>query len=188
MEELRSGRLNRPRPRTAGPLDGKRAVVTPGAHGTGRQVAEALLAEGCRVAVFDADEQAGRQLAYAKGVRYCRTDAGDAGSVAEAFRGVLKAWRDVDIAVAVEETTVDGTAEAIARVWEEHKRRFPIPSDYGCRLISVAALPFTPQAELQSPDITVSRIAAPEPGKDDDEEWRRILDGIMKAVRQQKSR
>lgn len=48
-------------------LRGRRAVVVGGAHGIGRAVCEAFVAEGADVAVLDLDREAGQQLA-----EFCR--------------------------------------------------------------------------------------------------------------------
>jgi NAD(P)-dependent dehydrogenase (short-subunit alcohol dehydrogenase family) len=44
-------------------LAGKVAVVTGGAQGIGRGVAERFLAEGCRVLIADCDAEAGEETA-----------------------------------------------------------------------------------------------------------------------------
>ena len=41
--------------------DGKSAIVTGGAKGIGRAIAEGLVADGARVFIADADETAGRR-------------------------------------------------------------------------------------------------------------------------------
>lgn len=166
MEELRSGRLAPPRKHATGripsdstaSLNGKRVVVTEGAHGVGAIVAKAFVDAGCRVAVFDADSEEGRRMAYSKGVRYCPVMPCDMDSVDKAFRGVLKAWRDVDIVVALSAGLPGDCAGVMATVWEEHKHRFPIPSDYGGRLVAVSPSPFEGGVTLRESGITVNSI------------------------------
>ena len=50
------------------------AVVTGGASGLGRATAEALAAEGVKVAIFDLDEQAGESVASEIGGVFCKVD------------------------------------------------------------------------------------------------------------------
>ena len=53
------------------------AVVTGGASGLGRASAEALSAAGAKVAVFDVNETAGREVAEAIGGLFCKVDITD---------------------------------------------------------------------------------------------------------------
>ena len=68
MEELRSGRLAikaipgiKPKAR--------RILVAGGCHGIAREKALEYRKSGCRVAVFDSDEFAGKQMAHDHGIR-----------------------------------------------------------------------------------------------------------------------
>src|SRR5581483_7469094 len=84
-------------------LDNKVAIVTGGARGIGRAIAERFLREGARVAVADVDEDAGSAAAEALGsfgpVRFVRTDVGDAQDVANLVGSVEAAFGPVDVLV-----------------------------------------------------------------------------------------
>lgn len=85
---------------------------------------------GCRVATAlpadaDGDSRFRRYL----------LDTTDTESFRTAFESLLKAWRDTDLVIAMDADT----ANVIADVWDNHHRRFPVVTDYGCRLILVGA-------------------------------------------------
>ncbi len=81
-------------------LDGRCAVVTGGARGIGLAVAERLLADGARVALWDADapalEAAAGRLA---GVLTARVDVTDPGSVEAARDAAIGRFGGLDIVV-----------------------------------------------------------------------------------------
>ena len=81
-------------------LDGRIAVVTGGARGIGLAVAERLLADGARVALWDADatalETAGRRL---DGVLTSTVDVTEPDSVQAARDAALDRFGGIDIAV-----------------------------------------------------------------------------------------
>lgn len=167
MEELRSGKTTAPRAASAGirkgilqfPLPEKRVLVTGGAHAPGLAIAREFIRAGCRVAIFDPDTDAGHTLALNEGIRYHPADLSDSSATADAFRALLKAWRDVDIVVCADR---DG-CEAILSEWSAHKKRFPIPSDYGVRLISVGFSPDSPERLTDEiPGLVASDITAPQ--------------------------
>ena len=69
---------------------GLSAVITGGASGLGRAVAEALVREGVRVGILDRDAQAGRAAAGHLGGAFAACDVSNAASVQEAL-GSLRA-------------------------------------------------------------------------------------------------
>jgi len=68
--------------------DGHAAIVTGAASGLGAATAQALANKGMRVAVFDLNEDAGRDHAAALGGVFHRVDVSDPGSVAEGVEAV----------------------------------------------------------------------------------------------------
>lgn len=61
------------------------AIVTGGASGLGRATAEALIAAGCRVALFDRNAEIGPGVAAAIGAVFCAVDVTDQASVDAGF-------------------------------------------------------------------------------------------------------
>lgn len=168
MEDLRSGKLNRDTTTYGRPtarrgylqvaFPPRRVLVTGGANGIGLAVARAYLRAGCKVAVFDIDREAGEALARNEGARFYDVDVSDAGKLEEAFLNLLKAWRDIDIIVsnagistflpltegdaAYFDRVIDTNlrpAYILARLWAAHRRRFPIPTDFGGRMINISS-------------------------------------------------
>ena len=97
MEELRSGKLAVRKAVPGIRPKARRIVVAGGCHGAAREKALEFRKEGCRVAVFDADGQAGRKMAYENGVRFHRVDMEDENAVSNEIFSLLTAWRGVDI-------------------------------------------------------------------------------------------
>ncbi len=167
MEDMRSGKLRSSSPTPSGaprkgilqiPFPPRRVLVTGGANGIGLAIARAYLNAGCKVAVFDIDKERGQQLAQNEGVRFYHVDLSDAKKIEESFLNLLHAWRDVDIIVndagissfyPLAEGTLDDFDRIIntnmrpiyilARLWAIHKKKFPIPSDYGGRMINISS-------------------------------------------------
>jgi len=82
-------------------LEGRGAVVTGGAQGIGRAVAERLLASGARVAIWDRDgELARRTAAELGGVHVVEVDQTDAAAVVDAAAGTEAELGSIDILVA----------------------------------------------------------------------------------------
>jgi len=61
------------------------AIVTGGASGLGRAAAEALAGAGLKVAIFDLNEEGGKDVADSIGGVFCKTDILDEASVLESF-------------------------------------------------------------------------------------------------------
>ncbi|WP_448619194.1 SDR family NAD(P)-dependent oxidoreductase [Geodermatophilus sp. URMC 65] len=83
-----------------GVLQGRRALVTGGASGIGRAIAEAFLAEGARVVLLDRDEtlaeQAARDVGAAGSVA---ADVADEAQVRQAVVDAEQAMGDIDVLV-----------------------------------------------------------------------------------------
>ena len=128
MNDMRAGRLRPGAHRQSRPL-ARRVFVVGGIEGDARDVARKFLAAGCRVAVTGTDRAVGERMAHDEGVRFIPVSSGE--DIAQAFSGLLKAWRDVDIVIADTKENF-ATVEAL---WKQHKERYPIPTDFQPRLL-----------------------------------------------------
>ena len=67
-------------------IDGQTAaVVTGGASGLGRAAASALADAGLKVAIFDLNEEGGKEVADSIGGVFCKTDIMDEADVLQSF-------------------------------------------------------------------------------------------------------
>ncbi len=67
-------------------IDGQTAaIVTGGASGLGRASAEALIAAGIKVAIFDLNEESGKEVADKIGAVFCKTNILDEENVIQSF-------------------------------------------------------------------------------------------------------
>ena len=80
-------------------FNGVAAVVTGGASGLGEGAARALAAEGCKVAIFDLQEERGRQVADELGGFFVRCDVSSSESAEAAFAAAREAHGPCGIAV-----------------------------------------------------------------------------------------
>ncbi|MDE7345802.1 MAG: SDR family NAD(P)-dependent oxidoreductase [Muribaculaceae bacterium] len=103
MEELRSGKLQIKKSIPGIRPKARRVLVAGGCHGLAREKALEFRKQGCRVAVFDTDEAAGRRMAYEHGIRFHRVDIEDEIAVSNEMRSLLSAWRGIDTIVGRED-------------------------------------------------------------------------------------
>ena len=98
-------------------LKGRRAIVTGGAQGFGRAIAERLLRSGARVSLWDREAdtlaQAARELAALGDVHHALVEVTDDARIEAAAREVHDRFGGIDILVANA-----GIAGATAPVWE----------------------------------------------------------------------
>ena len=80
-------------------FNGVAAVVTGGASGLGEGAARALAAEGCKVAIFDLQEERGRQVADELGGIFVRCAVSSSESAEAAFAAAREAHGPCGIAV-----------------------------------------------------------------------------------------
>jgi 3-oxoacyl-[acyl-carrier protein] reductase len=103
-------------------LDGRKGVVTGGAQGIGRAVAERLIASGAEVAIWDADTRLGAETASAIGARFVEVDQSDWSAVSAAAKRTADEMGRIDILVNNAgvagdiATTIDYTVEEWRRV------------------------------------------------------------------------
>ncbi len=84
-------------------LAGKVVLVTGGAQGIGRALAERFLTEGCRVVVADVDREAGKEteqdLKDLGEVRFIETDVADEASVSALFSQISETFSRLDVLI-----------------------------------------------------------------------------------------
>jgi NAD(P)-dependent dehydrogenase (short-subunit alcohol dehydrogenase family) len=102
-----------PKNRNSIDLSGRTAIVTGGAQGIGRDVAERLVASGAKVAIWDLDEEALRQSESAIGAHIEVVDHTDWASVQCAAQNTLAALGKTDILV-----NNAGIAGSVGPTWD----------------------------------------------------------------------
>ncbi|MDE5586686.1 MAG: SDR family NAD(P)-dependent oxidoreductase [Muribaculaceae bacterium] len=132
MEELRSGKLAVRKAIPGIRPKAQRVLVTGGCHGAAREKALEFRKQGCRVAVLDADEQAGRKMAYENGIRFHRVDPKDESALNREIRSLLSAWRGVDVAVVTNEICA-----RISDIVQEWKKSLPIADNTGLKIVII---------------------------------------------------
>jgi 3-oxoacyl-[acyl-carrier protein] reductase len=108
-----------------GKLSGRTAVVTGGAHGIGRAIAELFAREGADVAIIDLDQNTGSNVVDAisklGGRSIClKADVGDEEEVSHVFRRVTSELKRIDILV--NNAGIDTTSRVVAMqtsLWDE---------------------------------------------------------------------
>ena len=99
MEELRSGKLSIKKATYGIKPKARRILVAGGCHGLAREKALEFRKQGYRVAIFDSDEVAGKQMAHDHGIRFHRVNLEDESAVSHEMLSLLSAWRGVDTIV-----------------------------------------------------------------------------------------
>ena len=85
-------------------LENKVTIITGGANGIGRAVVELFAAHGAKVAIWDVDDQAGKQLEdslsnQGKDALYQHVDVSNSQEVNDAAAAVAKQWSQIDVLV-----------------------------------------------------------------------------------------
>ena len=78
-------------------IEGRLAVVTGGAQGIGRAIAEEFLAQGARVVIADIDTELGAKTADEIGAGFVAIDVTDTASIALAIKRATTEWGHIDI-------------------------------------------------------------------------------------------
>lgn len=115
------------------------AVVTGGASGLGRATAEALAAQGVRVAIFDINEELGQEVAANIGGVFCNVDITDEQSVIDGFSAARAAHGQERICVHCAMTSRRGKTLAFDKECGRFKRTSTEDYAYGVNGILVAS-------------------------------------------------
>ena len=153
MEDLRSGRVNPSGGAGIGggvkatrkgmvsfPMPEKRVlIIDTSTDGPGVAIAESFSRTGCRTALFH-----NKEMNPVQGIRcYPIADAAAGSGISDAFRNLLKAWRDIDVLIPVDPEHAE--LSELLGIWGAHKEAFPIPSEYGARIIPVECIVGAPE-------------------------------------------
>ena len=116
-------------------LDGKVAIVTGGANGIGRAIAEMFVEEGARVMIADLDDEAGGELVADLGdvAAFRHTDVSDASSVGAAVDDAVERFGALDVMV-----NNAGIPSSFRRLMDDDLRDFD-PNTFVAALFAVDA-------------------------------------------------
>ena len=132
MEELRSGKLTIKKAIPGIKPGARRVLIAGGCHGIAREKALEFRKSGCRVAIFDSDEQVGRKMAYDHGIRFHRVDINDKETLGKEMTALLNAWRGID--------TIAGS-EYICKIISKNisywKESLPIPDKSDTEIVII---------------------------------------------------
>jgi NAD(P)-dependent dehydrogenase (short-subunit alcohol dehydrogenase family) len=106
-------------PGEGGRLSGKAAIVTGGARGIGRGIAEVFAEAGAAVAIIDRDGDAGSATASELGLRFAEGDVSDESSVVTAVDGLVSELGGLDILVNNAAVFVLKGLEATVEDWQQ---------------------------------------------------------------------
>lgn len=141
MEDLRNGRISPSKsiPSSSGgkgllsfPFPAKRVLIVGSGNNLQMEIISSFKRNGCRVACFSDNREAGEKLMQT-GVRFHPVDFDETGDIETNFSLLMRAWRDLDIMIICYEPC----CTALIDEWNRHKQKFPIPSDYGGRIITI---------------------------------------------------
>lgn len=142
MEDLRRGKLRHDSQRSSGqamkgfvrlPMPSRRVMIIGGCSEPYLSVARIFLKRDCKVAVVDSDITTGEKMASKEGIRFIAGDPSSEDNLKEGFQNIVSAWRDIDIIICP-----PSSAQFLSLLWMKHKERFPIPSEYGGRVIVIS--------------------------------------------------
>ncbi len=122
MEDFRNGKLAVRRGIPGIKPRSRRVLVAGGLSGPALETVFEFRQKGCRVAVFDSDEEEGRRMAYRHGVRFHHVDINDKIELSNATYSLLEVWRGIDVVVGEE-----GKCGVIKQRIEEWKNSLPLP-------------------------------------------------------------
>jgi 3-oxoacyl-[acyl-carrier protein] reductase len=144
-------------------LKGRRAIVTGGAQGFGRAIAERLLVSGARVSLWDRDAavlpETARELSGLGEVAASVVDVADAPGVEAAAAGVVRQFGGIDILVANA-----GIAGPTAPVWEHPPEGWREVIDVNLTGIFLCCRAVVPHMRMQNYGriVTIASIAGKE--------------------------
>ena len=115
------------------------AVVTGGASGLGRASAEALAAQGVKVAIFDVNEAMGEEVAAKIGGLFCKVDITSEDSVVAGFEKARTAHGQERILVHCAMTSKRGKTLSFDKTAGKYKRTSTEDYEYGVQGILVAS-------------------------------------------------